>query len=162
MAYVKTDWKNREVEKPRTYTMVDNGDGTITLTPAEGTVFETGTPINAETMNKIESAVEANDTALGNKVNRDGDTLTGTLTGTTMNATVALQEGGTNLSTKYQAKGNYQASGNYVKYEADINGVRLITGYYGGNGKPIVLYLTSAQPGASASEHRVWIQIDNF
>lgn len=58
MAYEKTLWKNREVERPRTFTMQDNGDGTITLIPAEGQVIEPGTPIIADTMNKIEQGIE--------------------------------------------------------------------------------------------------------
>lgn len=45
---------------------------------------------------------------------------------------------------------------------ADPNGVRCTMGKYAGSGKPVVLFLTTANPGASASEHRVWIQIDNF
>ena len=47
MAYNPTVWTNREVEKPRTYVMTDNGDGTITLTPSEGQVFAQGTPLDA-------------------------------------------------------------------------------------------------------------------
>lgn len=54
MAYQPTIWTNREVEKPRTYTSVDNGDGTITLTPAEGLIISAGTPIVAENLNNIE------------------------------------------------------------------------------------------------------------
>ena len=57
MAYVPTDWKNREVERPRTFTAVDNPDGTITLVPAEGTISEPGTPIIAVNMNKIEQGI---------------------------------------------------------------------------------------------------------
>ena len=57
MTYNPTAWVNREVEKPRTYTMVDNGDGTITLTPSEGTIFSAGTPIDAVTMNKFENGL---------------------------------------------------------------------------------------------------------
>jgi hypothetical protein len=49
-----------------------------------------------------------------------------------------------------------------VKWENDPNGVRINMGKYGGAGKPVILYLTAAQPAASSSEHRVWIQIDNF
>jgi hypothetical protein len=64
MAYTPTVWTNREVEKPRTYTMVDNGDGTITLTPSEGTVFVSGTPIDAVNMNKIETAIDSMDDTL--------------------------------------------------------------------------------------------------
>jgi hypothetical protein len=62
MAYEKTVWKNREVEKPRTFTKVDNPDGTITLTPAEGNIIEPGTPIIASNMNKIEDEIELLDT----------------------------------------------------------------------------------------------------
>ena len=62
MAYKKTVWKNREVEKPRTFTKVDNPDGTITLTPAEGNIIEPGTPIIASNMNKIEDEIELLDT----------------------------------------------------------------------------------------------------
>lgn len=61
MVYDPTIWTNREVEKPRTYVLTDNGDGTITLTPNEGTVFSTGTPIDATNMNKIETAIDTLD-----------------------------------------------------------------------------------------------------
>lgn len=70
MAYTPTVWTNREVEKPRTYVMTDNGDGTITLTPSEGTVFTSGTPIDAVTMNKIEDELVAQDTNLTTFSNR--------------------------------------------------------------------------------------------
>ena len=49
-----------------------------------------------------------------------------------------------------------------VEWRSDGNGVRAIMGKYAGTGKPVVLYLTSSRPAASAAEHRVWIQIDNF
>lgn len=159
MAYVPTNWENREVEKPRTYVMTDNADGTITLTPSEGQVFVAGTPLDAVNLNKMEAQIALNDT---NKVNRDGDTFTGPVTGTVINATTALQEAGINLSTKYQAKGSYAPTGQYVTWSADPNGVKVTLGKYNGTGKPIVLFLTPGQPSASASEHRVWIQIDNF
>lgn len=57
MAYQPTTWTNREVERPRTFTMQNNADGTVTLIPAEGTIIEGGTPIVAENMNKIESGI---------------------------------------------------------------------------------------------------------
>jgi hypothetical protein len=57
MAYEPTIWTNREVERPRTFTMQTNADGTVTLIPAEGTVIEGGTPIVAENMNKIENGI---------------------------------------------------------------------------------------------------------
>lgn len=54
MPYQRTTWENREVEKPRTYTFTDNGDGTTTLTPAEGNILSAGTPITSQNMNNIE------------------------------------------------------------------------------------------------------------
>ncbi len=55
MAYTKTNWKDRNVEHPNRYTLVDNGDGTVTLAPVPGTVTEEGTPLSATNMNKLES-----------------------------------------------------------------------------------------------------------
>ena len=57
MAYTKTDWIDRVVEKPNTFTITENSDGSITLTPAPGQVIERGTPINAENLNNIEEGV---------------------------------------------------------------------------------------------------------
>jgi hypothetical protein len=58
MAYSKTIWTNREVERPNTYNLVDNGDGTTTLVKAEGNILSAGTPIVASNMNKIEDYLE--------------------------------------------------------------------------------------------------------
>jgi hypothetical protein len=49
-----------------------------------------------------------------------------------------------------------------ITWSADPNGIKANMGKYEGTGKPVVLFLTSSQPGATSSEHRVWIQIDNF
>ena len=57
MAYTKTVWKDQDVENPRTYIARDNGDDTITLLDAFGTVTELGTPVNATNMNKIENGI---------------------------------------------------------------------------------------------------------
>ena len=160
MAYNQTVWTNREVEKPRTYVMTDNGDGTITLTPSEGQVFAQGTPLDATNLNKMEQQIALNDSNLAGKVNKTGDTLTGTLNGPVINATTALQEAGVNLSTKYQAKGNFAPSGQYATWEGDPNGCSVVVGKFAGTGKPIRVFFTTAQPSASNAEHRVWIQID--
>ena len=64
MAYAKTTWVDRSVEKPLTYTQVVNGDSTITLTPAEGTVITAGTELLAANLNNIENGIETVDTAL--------------------------------------------------------------------------------------------------
>lgn len=57
MAYQKTVWKDQDVENPRTYVMRDNGDDTVTLLDAFGTITELGTPVNAANMNKIENGI---------------------------------------------------------------------------------------------------------
>ena len=160
MAYNPTEWTNREVEKPRTYIMTDNGDGTITLTPSEGQVFAPGTPLDATNLNKMEQQIALNDSNLAGKANKTGDTFTGTVTGTVFNATTALQEAGVNLSTKYQAKGNFAPSGQYATWEADPNGSSIVVGKFAGTGKNIRVFFTTANPGPSNQEHRVWIQID--
>lgn len=49
-----------------------------------------------------------------------------------------------------------------MTWVADPNGVKCTMGKYNGTGKPVVLFLTTGQPSASSTEHRVWIQIDNF
>jgi hypothetical protein len=159
MAYIPTVWENREVERPRTYIMTENADGTVTLTPSEGTVFAAGTPLDAANLNKLENQVAANDT---NKVSKAGDTMTGNLTAPVINGSSNLQEAGVNLANIYQAKGNYQAAGQYPTWEADPNGCSVIVGKMAGTGKPIRVFFTSAQPAASSTEHRVWIQIDKF
>ncbi|MEG2412384.1 MAG: hypothetical protein RSA29_10535 [Clostridium sp.] len=57
MAYTKTVWKDRIVEKPRTYDVTNNLDGSITLTPKSGLITEEGTPISASNMNNIEDGI---------------------------------------------------------------------------------------------------------
>ncbi len=57
MAYNKTIWKDRVVERIRTFTQKSNADGSITLTPFEGQVIEAGTPIIAKNLNNIEDKV---------------------------------------------------------------------------------------------------------
>ena len=151
MAYTPTEWTNREVEKPRTYVMTENVDGTVTLTPSEGQVFSQGTPLDATNLNKIEEQLVLHDTQ---KLDKTGGTLTGTLTGTTINAT-ALQVSGVNIDTKYQSKGDYvnnSALANIPTFFYRDNGVYLQVGDYS-------IALTPAQPPASAK--RVWIQVDN-
>lgn len=56
--YTKTNWSDRVVENPSTYTMRNNSDETITLIPAPGTVRNSGTPIKAEYLNNMEKGIE--------------------------------------------------------------------------------------------------------
>lgn len=68
-SYVKTTWADRIVEKPLTYTQQTNGDGTITLIPAEGAITQSGTPITASSLNNMEQGIaNALDTTTGGDV----------------------------------------------------------------------------------------------
>jgi hypothetical protein len=49
-----------------------------------------------------------------------------------------------------------------ITWTADPNGIKANMGKYNNTGKPVVLFLTSSRPSAVSTEHRVWIQIDNF
>ena len=57
MAYEPVNWKNRVVERPRTYHIQNNPDGTVTLIPAPGQVYEEGTPVDALHLNKMEQGL---------------------------------------------------------------------------------------------------------
>lgn len=59
MAYTKTTWKDRLVQRPRTYFETTNSDGSITHVPSEGAITEAGTPVNALNLNKLENGLEA-------------------------------------------------------------------------------------------------------
>lgn len=61
MAYDKNTWIDQSVERPRTYEMHDNADGSITLVDSPGLVSELGTPVNAANMNHIEEGIAACD-----------------------------------------------------------------------------------------------------
>lgn len=75
MTYQKTLWKNRLVERPRTFKMLQNADGSVTLDPAEGQIIEAGTPINAGNLNKIEDTLEAHESHLA-EIMTDDERLT--------------------------------------------------------------------------------------
>ena len=57
MTYAPIVWKNHIVEKPRTYTMTENADGTITLSPAFGDVSQQGTPVSASNLNHMDKGI---------------------------------------------------------------------------------------------------------
>ena len=64
MAYVKQVWTDRQVQNPMTFTSTPNADGTITLTPAPGTITTEGNKITAERMNYIENGIYNNSLAI--------------------------------------------------------------------------------------------------
>ena len=54
--YQNLIWKDHAVTPDRTYKMVQNGDGTVTLTPT-GTVIQQGTNMSAANFNNIEMGI---------------------------------------------------------------------------------------------------------
>ena len=57
MSYVKNIWVDQDVERPKTYQVTNNADGSITLTDDFGIVTELGTPVNGVNMNHIEDGI---------------------------------------------------------------------------------------------------------
>ena len=58
VSYTKTEWTDRVVQRPRTYTHTENEDESVTHTPAPGIVLFEGTPRNALNMNHIEQGIK--------------------------------------------------------------------------------------------------------
>ena len=79
MAYEKTVWKDHVVERPKTYRMVENADGTVTLVPETGQVIQQGTALNAENLNHIEDTLAEHDETLGKRLPMAGGTMTGNI-----------------------------------------------------------------------------------
>lgn len=50
-------WKNRRTEISNTYSITENADGTITLTPVVGEVIEAGTSFNQTNMNNMDYGI---------------------------------------------------------------------------------------------------------
>ena len=58
MAYAILVWKDHAVTPGNTYTVVDNGDGTVTVTPA-GEVIQQGTNMSADNFTNMETGIFA-------------------------------------------------------------------------------------------------------
>jgi hypothetical protein len=105
MAYTKTEWKDQNVENPRTYLVRDNGDSTVTLMDAFGTVTELGTPVNAENMNKIENGI-------ANAVDKDSNqTITGTKVFNGASPIKLGKAGGTYTEVQFTSDGSARLGG---------------------------------------------------
>ena len=61
--YSRTQWKDHVVERPNTYTEVQNADGSVTHEPAPGAVIVQGTQMNASNFNNLEEGAFASNTA---------------------------------------------------------------------------------------------------
>lgn len=58
VSYTRVNWKNRIVQRPRTYTETTNLDGSRTDTPAPGTVQQEGTALNETNLNKMDKGIK--------------------------------------------------------------------------------------------------------
>jgi hypothetical protein len=77
MAYVKNTWVDQAGQIR--YEQTTDEDDLIILTPNYELITEIGTPVNATNMNHIEDGIAACDTAIGQKVSKTGDTMSGAL-----------------------------------------------------------------------------------
>lgn len=117
MAYNPTDWRDRVVERPRTYSLQDNGDGTYTLLPMPGNIIEPGTPVNAGNMNKIEQGIADTSQGLEQHINAN----TG-VHGATPNATpsrIVMRDGNGRAAVANPVNNNHIANKQYVDDAAD-------------------------------------------
>lgn len=76
MGYIKNTWVDQDVERPKTYEVTTNQDGSITLTDSFGLVAELGTPVNATNMNHIENGIYDNDAHIGDLTELETSTKT--------------------------------------------------------------------------------------
>ena len=93
MAYVKNTWVDQDVERPKTYQVTTNQDGSITLTDDFGLVTDLGTPVNATNMNHIEDGIDNHETritALEGASNANTNLSNVTNTGTSTGASWAM------------------------------------------------------------------------
>lgn len=58
MAFEPILWKDRQIERPNTFTLKNNPDGTYTLIPVPGTIFEPGTALSAQTLNLMQDKIK--------------------------------------------------------------------------------------------------------
>jgi hypothetical protein len=122
MAYSKRIWTDRTVEKPLTFILQDNGDGTHTLIPSEGSILSSGTPITADNLNNIENGIETLDQT---KSPLNNPSFTGTVT--IVDGKIISTVGGQALDLKAGATADHAYMGFYPD-SADQN---LRGGYFG-------------------------------
>ena len=105
MPYVKTLWKNRVVERPKTYNESTNQDGSVTHTPAPGEVMQYGTPLNADNMNHMEEGIAAL-YAVIDQVAEMLDSIAAIFESVDNTEILPIAHGGTGATTAAQARQN--------------------------------------------------------
>lgn len=113
MGYAKTTWKDRVVQKPLTYSTQNNADGTMTLTPKPGTVYEAGTPLNAAALNNMEDGIAKALAASGENVHLARSNTISVAAGATADFVVNYPAGTFTIAPHVT----------YSLYNSDINGL---------------------------------------
>lgn len=126
MPYTKKVWVDRTVERPLTYIQQDNGDGTITLIPSEGSIISAGTPITADNLNNIEDGIATLD---NEKAPKSSPIFDGNLT---TSGKITTTFGGQCLDLKAGAISNHAYMGFYSD-SADQDKRTAYLGYGSGN-----------------------------
>lgn len=121
MAYTKNTWVDQDVERPKTYEVTNNQDGSITLTDSFGVVTELGTPVNATNMNHIEDGILG---CYNDLVNKSGDTMTGDLAILSDNGHFAIKSSFDSTTTT--APSEFVNLGTLAMYDTNDN----YTGYF--------------------------------
>ncbi|MEK4006103.1 C1q-like domain-containing protein [Paenibacillus sp. FSL H3-0333] len=131
MAYDKTVWKDRVVQRPRTYIESANADGSITHIPSEGSITEVGTPVNASNLNKIENELYSLSTQLNGVVNPWGDNTTSSRSRCEASESNSINLSGSTWTKMLFRQENYDAFNEYdpstSRFTAKSNGVYLIS-----------------------------------
>lgn len=83
MAYTPKTWTDRVVERPMTFTFTNNPDGSVTLTPSEGSVITAGDLVKALYLNAMEQGIKAAHDAADAKASLASPAFTGTPTAPT-------------------------------------------------------------------------------
>jgi len=118
MAYNKNTWTDRVVERPMTFKMQQNTDGTVTLIPSEGKVIQSGSAISANKMNNLESQYEKIESiAQMMKLTDDNGGTKLTITDSTKDFLIELLNLGRGMHTFYAVTGttNLPESNNSVR-----------------------------------------------
>lgn len=55
--YKRTNWADHVVERPKTYKVTDNADGSKTFADSPGEIIQQGTPMSATNFNNLEEGL---------------------------------------------------------------------------------------------------------
>lgn len=73
MAFVKRTIKDRVIQYPKRYQIVEVSPGVFDFVPVTGTITEVGTPVNKDLLQRYEDTLNEHDLAIPNKLDINGD-----------------------------------------------------------------------------------------